>query len=143
MRALGYATKLDTNGYRPEVLEALLADGLLDYVAMDVKGPPEHYAALAGLPDLELERVARSRDQLLASGIPHEFRTTVVPGRLAEAEIEAIVRWLAGAERYVLQQFRPQRTLDPALKDVAPYPLARLETMAERAREYIAEVGVR
>lgn len=143
VRALGYAVKLDTNGYRPQVLETLLAGGLVDYVAMDVKGPPEGYAALAGLPEIDLERVARSRELLIGGPIPYEFRTTVVPGLLAEPEVEAIARWIAGAARYVLQQFRAQGTLDPALEGRAPYPLARLEAMAARARPFVHEVQVR
>jgi pyruvate formate lyase activating enzyme len=143
VRALGYAVKLDTNGYRPQVLEGLLAEGLVDYVAMDVKGPPEGYAALAGLAEIDLGRVARSRDLLMGGATAYEFRTTVVPGLLAEPEVEAIARWIEGAARYVLQQFRGQEALDPALEGLAPYPLVRLEAMAARARPFVHEVRVR
>lgn len=143
VRTLSYSTKLDTNGYRPEVLADLLAEGLVDYVAMDAKGPPDKYAVLAGLPGLDVARVARSRDLIVGSGVAYEFRTTVVPGLLDEEDVEAVARWLEGAERYVLQQFRGQGTLDPALENQVPYPLARIEAMAARARRYVGVVEVR
>ena len=96
LRERKMAIKLDTNGYRPEVLEAVLAEGLVDYVAMDVKAPPEKYGLLAGRPDVEVGLIERSIDLLRGSDIAYEFRTTVVPGLLDEADVEAIARWLAG-----------------------------------------------
>jgi len=139
----GLAVKLDTNGYRPEVLEALLREGLVDYVAMDVKGPPEKYPLLTGRDGLDLARVERSIDLLRSTPVPHELRTTVVPGWLDEEDIEAIGEWIAGARRYVLQQFRPLNTLDPALESLSPYPMERLEEMARRVRGRVGEVIVR
>jgi pyruvate formate lyase activating enzyme len=135
--------KLDTNGYRPDVLAALLDEGLVDYVAMDVKAPADKYPLLTGRTDLDVARLERSIALLQNSDIPHEFRTTVVPGLLDEADVEEIARWLAGAERYVLQQFRPLGTLDPALEAVTPYPLEKLHAMAERASRWVVQATVR
>ncbi len=143
LRERGLAVKLDTNGYRPEVLEVLLREGLVDYVAMDIKGPPEKYPLLAGRNGLDLARVERSIDLLRTSTIRYEFRTTVVPGWLNEEDIEAIAEWISGARRYVLQQFRPLNTLDPTLGSLSPYPMERLEEMARRARGRMEEVIVR
>lgn len=148
LRRFPLAVKLDTNGYRPDVLAAALEEGLLDDVAMDIKGPPEKYGLLAGRPDLDLEQIHRSIALLRASGLPHEFRTTVVPGLLVEEDIVAIARWLADRAgpsllRYVLQQFRPLNTLDPNLQQSQPYPLERLHRMAELARPWIGPVEVR
>ena len=67
----------------------------------------------------------------------------MVPGLLGEADVDEIARWIAGAERYVLQQFRPLGTLDPALEVVAPYPLERLRAMAERASQWVVQATVR
>ncbi len=142
-RARGLDVKLDTNGYRPDVLAALLDEGLVDYVAMDVKAPPEKYALLAGRADLDVTRLERSVGLLRNSGIRHEFRTTVVPGLLDEADVEGIAAWIAGAERYVLQQFRPLRTLDPGLKAATPHPVERLRAMAERASRWVRQTVVR
>ena len=151
VRALDLDIKLDTNGYRPDVLAALLSEGLLDYVALDVKAPPEKYALLVGWADgstgltkvLDLTRVERSIELLRSSDLSYEFRTTVVPGLLVEEDIEKIARWIAGAERYVLQQFRPSHTLDPALEQVSPYPMERLQEMAGRVDRWVAQVAVR
>jgi len=142
-KRMGLAVKLDTNGYRPEVLEEVLAEGAADYVAMDVKAPQEKYALLAGRPDLDLGRIERSIALLRQSGIAHEFRTTVVPGLLDEHDVETIARWLHGASLYVLQPFRPEGTLDPALERVTPYPAEWLQAVAERIRPYVASVEVR
>jgi pyruvate formate lyase activating enzyme len=143
LRTLRLAIKLDTNGFFPKVLAAALAEGLLDYVAMDVKAPPEKYALLAGRPDLDLAPLQQSITLLRKSSVAYEFRTTVVPGLLAEEDVAAIARWLAGAPRYFLQQFRPLGTLDPALESVAPYPLERLRAMARSCAGLVAEVEVR
>ncbi len=143
VREHGLDVKLDTNGYRPDVLEALLDERLVDFVAMDVKAPPETYALLAGRNRLAWERVARSIDLLRDESAAYEFRTTMLPGLLDADDVADIARRLEGATRYVLQQFRPQGTLDPDLEDVTPYPPARLETMADRARRWVAQVEVR
>jgi pyruvate formate lyase activating enzyme len=154
VRERGLDVKLDTNGYRPDVLAALLDEGLVDYVAMDVKAPPKKYPLLAGRENLDVARLERSvallqgpllqgRAALLQGALSYEFRTTVVPGLLDEGDVEEIARWIAGAERYVLQQFRPLRTLDPALEMVTPYPLEKLRAMAERASRWVVQVTVR
>lgn len=135
--------KLDTNGYCPDVLADLLGEGLVDYVALDVKAPPDKYPLLVGLSDVDVTRVERSIALLRESGVPHELRTTVVPGLLDEDDVEAIARWIAGAERYVLQQFRALHTLDPVLERMSPYPAARLQAMAERAGRWLPRVDVR
>ena len=105
VRAMGYLVKLDTNGTLPAPLKALLVAGLVDYVAMDIKAAPEHYALAAGT-DVDLVRVRESVDLIRSSGVEHEFRTTVVRGIHTQADFEAIGQWLEGAERYFLQPFR-------------------------------------
>ena len=143
LHPLGLAVKLDTNGFFPEVLEAALGEGLLAYVAMDIKAPPAKYALLAGRPDLDLAPLERSIALLRAATIPFEFRTTVVPGLLATEDVVAIARWLQGAPRYALQQFRPLRTLDPALERAVPYSPDTLHAMVRACAEWVEQVEVR
>lgn len=143
VRARGYATKLDTNGYAPDALAALLEAGLLDYVAMDVKAPPANYAQVAGLETVDLPRIERSLTLLRESGVAYEFRTTIVPGLLAPDDVAALAQWIAGAERYVLQQFRGGATLDPTLSATTPYPAAELHALADRIRQWLPQVTVR
>ncbi|MCP4537989.1 MAG: anaerobic ribonucleoside-triphosphate reductase activating protein [Chloroflexi bacterium] len=143
VRERGFDVKLDTNGYRPDVLAALLDENLVDYVAMDIKAQPDTYPLLAGYAELDVARLERSIALLQNSDISHEFRTTVVPGLLDKVDVDEIARWIAGAERYVLQQFRPLGTLDPAMGAVTPYPLEKLQAMAERASRWVIQATVR
>jgi pyruvate formate lyase activating enzyme len=105
VRALGYAVKLDTNGSNPELLSALIDEGLLDYVAMDVKNAPEKYPATVGLADYDITPIQKSIDLLLEGRVDYEFRTTVVAEYHTPADIADIAEWIRGAPRYFLQPF--------------------------------------
>lgn len=138
VRAKGFLVKLDTNGTRPDVLRALLDEGLLDYVAMDVKAPIEKYEAFCGVP-VDHRAVNDSIDLLMASEIQYEFRTTVAP-QLTSDDLRAIAARIRGARCYVLQQFRRPEGVegDPRL-DVPSHEAAwawpllpELETIVER-----------
>lgn len=104
LRGLGYAIKLDTNGTNPGMLNGLLHDGILNYVAMDIKNSPSRYAETCGGADV-LSKVRESADLLLNSPTDYEFRTTVCKPLHTEKEMEEIGRWLRGAKRYFLQPF--------------------------------------
>ena len=94
IRSLGYAIKLDTNGYRPEILKSLVGVGLVDYVAMDVKNGPAQYAQTVGLQDIALERIEESITFLKSCAVEHEFRTTVALPLHDEQSMEALAQWL-------------------------------------------------
>lgn len=104
LRQKGFLVKLDTNGSRPDILEALLKENLLDYVAMDVKHAPERYALASGVP-VETSKLQRSARLLMESGIGYEFRCTLVKELHSEADILEIGKWLKGAQRFALQTF--------------------------------------
>lgn len=144
VRELGYLVKLDTNGYRPEVLRNLMEKGLLDYVAMDVKAPKEKYGTVTGVPYIDVNRIAESVSLMIGQEkMPYEFRTTVVKGLHVLEDFEAIGRWLQGARAYFLQGFRDnENRLDPGM-ELSAFSLPELECMAEKARKYIARVEVR
>ncbi len=105
IRELGYAVKLDTNGYFPKRLRRLVEEGLVDYVAMDIKNCPEAYPQTVGISPLDLSPVLESVDYLRSCGIPHEFRTTVVRELHTEQNMERLAEWLEGEDRYFLQDF--------------------------------------
>ncbi len=135
--------KVDTNGYFPEYLEALMQEGLVDYVAMDIKTSPDKYYQAAGRK-LDFSRIERSIKLLLNSSIPYEFRTTVVPGLVDEKDLHSIASLLSGARKYVLQQFRNLKTLSVRFKRIQPYSLQRLYDMENFLKGFsIAEVEVR
>lgn len=106
IRQLGYAVKLDTNGYRPSVLKDLLGKGLLDMVAMDIKSDQAGYADAAGLKNIELSRIEESVQLLLEGHVTYEFRTTVVKELHNIHTFENIGKWIAGCDAYYLQSYK-------------------------------------
>ena len=106
VRALGYRIKLDTNGTFPERLRALVEEGLVDRVAMDVKNAPLLYGKTVGVRDFDLSGVERSKDYLLEGHVEYEFRTTVVRGLHTAESLLSAARWIEGAREYYLQQYR-------------------------------------
>ena len=119
LKSLGLAVKLDTNGSRPDVLELLLAEALVDYIAMDLKAPWEKYARLTG-GSRDLVLLRRSLRLVAASGLPHEFRTTRVEPLLSAEDCVAIARLVPPGSIHKWQRFRPEHSLDPALRETAP-----------------------
>lgn len=105
IKDMGLLVKLDTNGSRPDVIKSLYANGLIDYVAMDVKSSKENYPAVSGISGLSLTAIEESIEYLIHSGIAYEFRTTLVKGLHTHADMEAIATWLNGAEKYYLQSY--------------------------------------
>lgn len=96
IKALGFAVKLDTNGSRPDVLKAVVNDGLVDYVAMDVKNCPARYAQTVGLPQAPLEAIEESLRFLMEGAVDYELRTTVVYQFHDEASMAEMGAWLRG-----------------------------------------------
>jgi len=120
IKKLGYLVKLDTNGSNPKMLERLIRDKLIDYVAMDVKLPKEKYPKILG-EKLKIEDIEKSIKILKQGKIDAEFRTTVVPTILKKEDILQIAQWLTPAKRYFLQNFRPEKTIDPEFEKIKPY----------------------
>lgn len=105
IKELGYAVKLDTNGSFPDKLKHLVEKQLVDYVAMDIKNSPERYAITAGVERLDLESIQKSVDYLKEGHVAYEFRTTVVKNYHEKDSFEKIGQWIAGAQKYYLQNF--------------------------------------
>ncbi len=141
VRQLGLLVKLDTNGYRPDVLESVLEEGLADYVAMDIKNSPDAYARTAGLPYVDMERIRRSIDLIRTSGVDYEFRTTVVRGLHYRENFEKICALIAPCRRYFLQTFVPsQDTITEGWQAPAH---DEMQSYVELIRTYIGTVQVR
>ncbi|NYT11021.1 MAG: anaerobic ribonucleoside-triphosphate reductase activating protein [Methanomassiliicoccales archaeon] len=143
LSALGLRVKLDTNGSNPSMLLDLIDSGLLESVAMDIKGPlDDRYDDACGV-QAPLEDIKRSISILMDSEIEHEFRTTIVPHIIKEKDVESIAAFIGGARKYALQQFRPGTTLDGRLSKIDPYPIERIHNMAELAKQYVRRVVIR
>jgi len=143
LRETGMAVKLDTNGSMPGVLERLFVQGLVDYVAMDVKAPlDERYYRACGLR-CDLEAVSQSVRLILNGTVQYEFRTTVCPAVLSFEDVVDLARGLEGAKLLALQQFRPHNCLDPAMEKVEPWAEDVLNRAAQAAAGYVEKCIVR
>ncbi|MCL2669717.1 MAG: anaerobic ribonucleoside-triphosphate reductase activating protein [Syntrophaceae bacterium] len=137
VKDLGYLTKVDTNGSQPEIIAQLTAAGLVDYWAMDLKGPLSRYRQLVAVP-VALERIGASIDLLLKRQADYEFRTTVAASQLSPGDLVATAAQIPGARLYVLQPFIPSKTLDPAFLSEPPCSSAALRAL-EPALEGLVE----
>lgn len=129
IKSLGFAVKLDTNGSNPEMLKKLIDGELVDYIAMDIKGP--------------LQIPKKSVELIKDSGIDYEFRTTVVPALHTKEDILEIARELSPAKKYFLQQFRPGKNLDPLFEKEKTYPLEKLIEFSRAIGFYFDYCGIR
>ena len=152
IKEFGYPVKLDTNGYMPGILWDLMQERLIDYVAMDLKASRENYAKAVGLKTMDLSRIEESIGILKSSGIPYEFRTTVVKGIHTVEEFEEIGRWIEGCPAYYLQNYQEndnclyrmtQTGNESAESPFGAFSGDELEQMAELARKYVGKVVLR
>lgn len=141
IKAMGYPIKLDTNGLHPDRLKALLDEGLVDYVAMDIKNCPEKYAVTAGLETVDLDKIQQSIDLLKNGTVDYEFRTTVVD-ELHEAEDFAkIGAWIAGARAYYLQAFTDRDTV--VFENLHAPSRECMEAYAHTVRKFVPNTALR
>ena len=141
IKNLGFPVKLDTNGNHPDRLVRLWDQGLVDYVAMDVKNSPERYPETVGVPGLDLTPVRDSVAWLLEGHVEYEFRTTAVRQLHDAASFQAIGRWLQGARRYYIQNFVDRDTVLRA--GLSGFEKAELEAFASLVRPFVERVEVR
>jgi pyruvate formate lyase activating enzyme len=112
IQSLGYKIKLDTNGQNPAMLEKLLEEQLVDYVAMDIKHTWEEYPRLVGRP-IDREKYQESIDIIMHRAPEYEFRSTLIGGIHTVSDIHSMAKSISGAQRYFLQNYRPGSVLDP------------------------------
>ncbi len=142
LKEMAYRVKVDSNGSCPDMLEELVRKKLVDYIAMDVKAPWEKYeritaVRLAGNP------IKRSIDLIIASGIDHEFRTTVPRSLLETDDLLAVGRMVKNARRYTIQKFVSSKTLDPSFLKETTYSDDELSSVKMKLEKAIHRVTVR
>lgn len=149
IKSLGFQTKLDTNGTNPEMLERLIADGLVDYVAMDIKNSPDKYAKTVGLgecgirnseyridrTELLIEKVKESAAILMEGRVDFEFRTTLTREMHSIDDMESIGRWLSGEEKYFLQTYREEG--EQLVGGLTPFTAEQTGELLDALRRYI------
>lgn len=141
IKALGYQIKLDTNGSFPARLQRAVREGLVDFVAMDIKNSPKNYAKTVGAPNFDLAPVRESAAFLLSGAVEYEFRTTVVDELHTPSDFEDIATWLAGAKAYFLQAFVDSGGL--LQSGLHPASEAQMRAYATALRRTIPQVTIR
>lgn len=141
IKSLGYRVKLDSNGWRPDILKELVSDGLVDYVAMDIKNSPDRYGETIGLPDYDLAAIKESVAFLKSKAIPFEFRTTIIDEYHDEQAMREIGEWIAGADRYYLQRYIDSEHCISHGLHMVPYEKAK--RFEEILKEYVPNIRLR
>lgn len=145
IKALGYKIKLDTNGYAPDRLKALADEGLLDYIAMDIKNSPARYAETVGLDGFgnrfDIEKIERSIDVIINGNVDYEFRTTIAAELFDDESMDGAARMIAGARRYYLQYFTMRDTV-PCKALTSPTKF-EMEFYLDIARKYVPGAQIR
>lgn len=142
IRSLGLPVKLDTNGFNPRMLSSLIKEGLINYVAMDIKAPlgldgnGSPYSFISGTK-VDEDALRESIRTITQSGIDHEFRTTLVPPYIDEESISLMASSIRGARRYILQPFDPRYVQSESLQQQKPWPNERVKAMLYRARAFV------
>ncbi len=141
IKDMGFLLKLDTNGSFPERLARIIDEGLCDYVAMDLKNSPEKYGVTAGCGKVSFETVSESIEILKKSGIPHEFRTTVVKDFHTAEDMEEIARIVGEDENYFIQPFRDGETV--LRQGLSEFDSSEIQVLLEAARRFAPQTQAR
>jgi pyruvate formate lyase activating enzyme len=143
IKEMGFLVKLDTNGSRPKILEEIIKKGNIDYIAMDIKAPFEDYKKITGVA-VDVEKLKKSVSLIINSGLPHEFRTTVVKSLTSFDDLRKIVENIKGADNYFLQKFVPAPKLnDQAFATATSYSDEELNSLASEFSLLVKHCGVR
>lgn len=142
VKNIGYSVKLDTNGYFPEIIKEAIKRKIVDYIAMDIKGPIEKYSEIVEVK-VDVNRILRSIEIIKESGIEYEFKTTVVKSQLSKEDFEKIGGMIKGANFYFLQQFKPSKTVRLDFINEETYEKKEFEEIKEIVEKYVRKCKIR
>lgn len=141
VRAMGFKTKLDTNGTKPQQLKEILDRGLVDYVAMDIKNSPARYAETVGVKAFNLTPIYESIEILKNSGVEYEFRTTVTKTFHDENSLKEAGEMIEGAPVWYLQTFRESENIID--NTVEGYNEEEMKSLLKCVQNYALQVNLR
>lgn len=118
VKAMGYLIKLDSNGSQPKILNDIIQNHLVDYLAMDIKTIPQKYS-LVTFGEVTVDNILDSINLIKNSNLDYEFRTTVAPEIVSREDILQIVNLIKPARAYFLQTFKGIKTLDPRFQHLS------------------------
>ena len=147
IKDLGFLVKLDSNGSNPKMLKDLIESKLVDYVAMDIKLPKNRYSLVFGAA-MSSELIEQSIFILKNSDIDFEFRTTCAPGVHTTDDLARMAEWIGQrvpgkSPKYFLQNFRPERTIDPKFESLRPFPPEFFNEAIEKIKLFVPECKIR
>lgn len=141
VKSRGFLVKLDTNGYRPDVIEQTLP--LIDYIAMDIKSPLKKYNEITRT-NIDTQKIKQSVELIMNSKVDYEFRTTVLKSQLNYSDFEEIGKLLQGGKKYYLQKFEAKTAInDETLREEKTYSNEEFNTIIENLKKYIKNVELR
>jgi pyruvate formate lyase activating enzyme len=143
IKNLGYLVKLDTNGTNPAMIEKLIKERLIDYIAMDIKAPKEKYEKVTGVK-VDFKKIKKSVKIIKERNLPYEFRTTVAPELLKKEDIEEMGKEIKGAEKWFLQKFQSEASLvDKNFQGLPAFIDKEMKEMAKIGRKYVKKCEIR
>ncbi len=141
IKELGFLIKLDTNGSNPNVLQEIIKNNLINYIAMDIKAPiKKHQKVTRSL--IDFKKIKESINIIMRSEIEYEFRTTVVKELINSEDLIYLAKMIYGAEKYFLQTFNFSKS-DLGSLNFSSYSKEEMEKMAKNLRKYVKECKVR
>jgi pyruvate formate lyase activating enzyme len=143
IKELGFKVKLDTNGTNPVMLKKMVKDGLLDYIAMDIKAPAEKYTIVIG-NKIKLSKIKDCIKIIRESDLPYEFRSTIVPGLHDAEDIKQMGEMIKGADKWYLQNLKSDIDLvNTELQGTKSYTKKEMEEFKKIGAKFVKECGIR
>jgi len=142
IKNMGYKVKLDTNGTNPEMIGKLLDEKLIDFIAMDIKGPFSKYESIIKR-ELNIDSISKSIDILMNSEVEYEFRTTIHKEIISKKDIKEIAENIKGSKKYSIQNFRQTKLILNQKENFTSYEDHELDEMKHEIKDLINKVVIR
>lgn len=143
IKAMGFKVKLDSNGTNPEILEDLIRENLLDYIAMDFKAPLNKYEKVVGVK-VDIDKIKKSLDLLRKDLVPHEFRSTLVPGLHDLNDLIIMSEEIAGSSAWFLQRFISNTNLvNPGFQGLEAFKIKDIEEILKKVHKNTPNCQIR
>jgi pyruvate formate lyase activating enzyme len=143
VKNLNYLVKIDTNGTFPKKLKNIIDENLVDYISMDIKAPKNKYNTLCG-KKVNINNIQKSIDIIINSSKEYEFKTTIIPNLLDKNDLIGIAKWIKGADRFYLQQFKNEiPLLSKEFEMIKPYSIEYLNEINKEIKPYFKKCSIR
>jgi len=143
IKKLGFLVKLDSNGTNPQMIKKLIQKKLIDYIAMDIKAPLSKYEKTVNIK-MDIKKIKKSIELILNSGLPYEFRSTIMPKLHTPKDIEQMAKLISGAKKYFLQKFVPSGNLNNQnFNELMPFTDEEMKMLAKICEPFVKKCKTR